>query len=132
MKGTRYTAHDHHLAHRSSLTAEELAGEPMIVRRHCEILAVTRRFFTARGIRPFCSARTTDDDHALGYVRAGLGVTIMPEGFRDPAVAQPHLAGLDLTGEIGLLFVPHLDAATMEASPTVAILTGALDEARAA
>ena len=37
----------HPLAHHASVTAEELAGETMIVRRQCEALPLVSRFFTA-------------------------------------------------------------------------------------
>ncbi|RZM06542.1 MAG: LysR family transcriptional regulator, partial [Sphingomonas sp.] len=89
--------------------AEDLADDPMILRRHCELLPETSRFFTARGIRPFFPARTTSDDKALGYVRAGLGVTVMPDGFREPGVVRVPLEGFDFTRDIGLVLAGHSD-----------------------
>lgn len=100
---------DHPLAGRDIIHAEELVSEPMIVRRHCEALAETSRFFTARGVRPFFSARTVSDDRALSYVRAGLGVTMMPDGFRDAQIARPRLEGFDLTRDLGLIYAPHTE-----------------------
>jgi DNA-binding transcriptional LysR family regulator len=96
----------HPLATREQVTAEELAREPMIVRRHCEALSATSRFFTARGVRPFMAARTTNDSLALGYVRAGLGITVMPRSFAQEGIAMPRLAGFDLTRTIGLHVAP--------------------------
>ncbi len=81
----------HPLAGRDRLRAEDIAHEPMLVRRHCELLSETSRFFTARGIRPFFPARTTSDDKALAYVRAGLGLTVMPDGFAEAGVARVSL-----------------------------------------
>jgi DNA-binding transcriptional LysR family regulator len=104
----------HPLAARESIAAEELVGDAMIVRRHCEALSETSRFFTARGVRPFFPARTTSDDRALGYVRAGLGVTVMPDGFREPGVARVPIEGFDLVRDIGLLVAPHADAAAVD------------------
>jgi DNA-binding transcriptional LysR family regulator len=69
----------------------------MIVRRHCELLSDTSRYFTARGVRPFFPARVTSDDRALRLVRAGLGVTVMPDCFRAPGVVRPRLADFPFT-----------------------------------
>ncbi|WP_310100313.1 LysR family transcriptional regulator [Sphingomonas sp. BE138] len=98
----------HPLADRASLRAEEVAHEPMIVRRHCERLSDTSRFFTARGVRPFFPARTTSDDLALSYVRARTGITVMPEGFRAEGVARVALEGFDASRDLGLVFAAHL------------------------
>lgn len=92
----------HPLAHRASVTAEDIAGETMIVRRQCEALPLVSRFFTARGVRPFMAARTLSDDRAGAYVAAGLGITVMPYSLRAPGVAMPALAGFELTRVVGL------------------------------
>lgn len=95
---------DHRCAALDSVDAGALAGEPMIVRRHCELLAETSRFFTARGVRPFFPARTTSDDRALAHVRAGLGVTVMPACFAGDGVAGVPLKDFGFMRTIGLLF----------------------------
>ena len=92
----------HPLAGQGSVTAETIAGETMIVRRHCEALPLVSRFFTARGVRPFMAARTVSDDRASAYVAAGLGITVMPYSLIAPGVAMPGLAGFDLTRTVGL------------------------------
>lgn len=112
----------HPLAGRPVLHADDLANEPMIVRRHCELLSETSRFFTARGIRPFFPARTTSDDKALGYVRAGLGITVMPDGFREPGVVRIPLDGFRFTRDLGLVFAPHADARALRAGSLPAAL----------
>lgn len=114
----------HPLAARESVGIEELVNDAMIVRRHCELLPETSRFFTAQGIRPFFPSRTTSDDKALSYVRAGLGITIMPDGFRDPGVARVRLEGFDYTRNIGLVYAPHLDGHALSRGRTVAALVG--------
>ena len=92
----------HPLAHRASVTAEDIAGETMIVRRQCEALPLVSRFFTARGVRPFMAARTLSDDRAAAYVAAGLGITVMPYSLRARGVAMPALAGFELTRVVGV------------------------------
>lgn len=113
----------HPLAARQSVCAEDLATEPMIVRRHCELLSETSRFFTARGIRPFFPSRTTSDDKTLSYVRAGLGVTVMPDSFRYRGVSRIRLEGFDFTRDVGLLYAPHVKANTLSSRRTVTALT---------
>lgn len=103
----------HRLADRTLISPDELIGETMLVRRHCEALPETSRFFTARGIRPFFAARTQDEGRAIAYVRAGLGITVMPESFTDPEIVRPLLEGFNLTRNIGLLFADHVTAASL-------------------
>jgi LysR family transcriptional regulator, hydrogen peroxide-inducible genes activator len=92
---------DHALAARDAIAAGEVASSAMIVRRHCEALPDTSRHFVAHGVRPFMSARTTSDDQALAYVRAGLGLTVIPACFARAGVAFVPLAGFDLRRTIG-------------------------------
>lgn len=94
----------HPLATETVVPAEMFAESVMIVRRHCEILAETSRHFTRRGVRPFFAARTTSDDRALALVAAGVGATVMPDGYRAPGVARPRLAGFGFRRDLGLLF----------------------------
>ncbi|NML05710.1 LysR family transcriptional regulator [Sphingomonas sp. G-3-2-10] len=100
----------HPLAHEREVEGDALADNVMIVRRHCEVLAETSRHFTSRGVRPFFTARTTSDERALAMVKAGLGVTVMPDGFASSGVARPKMAGFDHVRNIGVVFGPHFDA----------------------
>ncbi|MDF7776827.1 LysR family transcriptional regulator [Sphingomonas sp. AOB5] len=112
----------HRLAGQDMVEAEALAGDVMIVRRHCELLAETSRHFTARGVRPFFTARTNSDERALAMVRAGLGVTVMPEGFASEGVARPRLAGFDHVRRIGLMLGSHVAEEVRQGSPALAAL----------
>jgi DNA-binding transcriptional LysR family regulator len=120
-------ATSHPLAERSVIEANEIADNPMIVRRNCELIADTSRFFTARGVRPSFLARTTDEDRAMRYVRAGLGVTIMPDGYRAKGIARPRLAGFDFVREIGLIYAPHSDPARLREEPPLRALAATID-----
>ncbi|MES3151536.1 LysR family transcriptional regulator [Sphingomonas faeni] len=110
-------SNDHRLAKRDRLGIADVAGETMIVRRHCEALAETSRFFTAHGVRPFMAARTVSDDRALAYVRAGLGITVMPRCFASEGIAMIPLTGFTATRRVGLLIAP--DAASRLADSTI-------------
>ncbi len=93
----------HPLAAREEIAGEDLADEPMIVRRHCELLGETSRHFTARGVRPFFPARTTGDDRARALVAAGLGITVAPASFGGDGVAMRPLAEFGHARELGIL-----------------------------
>lgn len=113
---------DHPLSGEAVIDGAILADQPMIVRRHCELLSETSRYFTARGVRPFFPARTTSDDRALQLVRGGLGITVMPDSFRAPGVVRPRLADFSFTREIGLVLAPHADENSLVARPALRIL----------
>ena len=120
----------HPLAQRDDIAAEELADNTMIVRRQCEVLAETSRHFTARGVRPFFAARTTSDERALALVRAGLGITVMPESFRAKGVARPRLVDFKAEREVGLLFANHVEPAGLRAGAVLQALIAAIAAVR--
>src|SRR3569623_1129129 len=119
-------AADHPLAHLSVIAPEQLADNVMIVRRHCELLSETSRYFTAHGVRPFFAARTTSEDRALALVRRGLGVTVMPDCFRHLGVVRPALADFAFTRTVGVAAAPHADPVEMERSDVVQALRAAM------
>lgn len=92
----------HPHAGRGAVAAEALAGETMLVRRHCEALPQISRFFTSRGVRPVMAARTLSDAHALAYVEAGLGITMVPESFARPGLVLVRITGFDLQRTIAV------------------------------
>lgn len=105
---------DHPLAERKSVAGEELASEVMIVRRHCEVLSETSRYFTERGVRPHFSLRSTNDDRVLAMVAAGLGLTVMPASHVAAGVRRPRLAGFDPRRTVGLIYGLDQEAAWRE------------------
>lgn len=100
---------DHPFAEAERVAPEDLAGDRMVVRRHCEALPEIDRFFTARGVRPRFVLKTTSDQRVLAVVRAGQGVGMMPESFADPQVRMVRVADFDLTRDIGLLYAAGSD-----------------------
>jgi DNA-binding transcriptional LysR family regulator len=112
----------HPLATEPAVPGEAMAGETMIVRRHCEALSDTSRYFTQRGIRPFFALRTTNDDRALELVRAGLGVTVIPASHRHPGVASPALIGFELRRTLGLVWGGDAARLREEAEPLLAAI----------
>lgn len=94
----------HRYADAETVAGEDLGDEVMIVRRQCEALSATSRYFTERGVRPEFSFRSASDDRVLAMVRAGLGVTVMPETYADAGIRRPRLTGFNLRREVGLVF----------------------------
>lgn len=92
---------NHPLAGQAEVEPEQVASEAMIVRRHCEALSDTSRFFTERGIRPHFALKTADDERAVAMIAAGLGLTVMPQCYEDDRIARPLLAGFNLRRTIG-------------------------------
>ena len=99
----------HRLAARPLLQPEELAGETMIARRACEILAETSRFFTARGVRPHFAFRSANEDRCLALVAAGAGVTTGPVSLAAPGTVAVPLGGYDYRRRIGLIVAKGKD-----------------------
>lgn len=95
---------NHRLAEAASLRGEELADEVMMVRRQCEVLAETSRYFTDRNVRPAFSYRGVNDDRVLALVRAGLGITVMPDSYQEAGVARVKLEGFTPRRTIGLCY----------------------------
>lgn len=100
----------HRLTGRAVLLPEELAGETMIARRSCEILAETSRFFTARGVRPHFALRSANEDRCLALVAAGAGVTTGPVSLAGPGTVAVPLQGYDYRRRIGLIVAGGQDA----------------------
>lgn len=94
----------HRLAEAASLRGEELADEVMMVRRHCEVLAETSRYFTDRNVRPAFSYRGVNDDRVMVMVRAGLGITVMPDSYREAGVVRVRLEGFTPRRIVGLCY----------------------------
>jgi DNA-binding transcriptional LysR family regulator len=96
-------APSHHLSREDTVFAEQLAEEPMIVRRHCEALPDISRHFTARGVRPRFSYRSTNDERTVEMVAAGLGVTLMPASYAPLGSPWPKLSEFELRRRVGIL-----------------------------
>lgn len=104
-------AGSHPLARHSRISGHQLAADNMIIRSRCEVLSESSRYFTDRNVRPRIVYRTESDERALEMIRAGLGVTVMPNSYSAPGVApgmaMVPLEGFDLQRTIGLVAPPH-------------------------
>jgi DNA-binding transcriptional LysR family regulator len=113
---------DHSRAEAEFVTAEEIAQDWMVVRRHCEALPEISRHFTQRGVRPRFILKTRSDERMLAIVRAGQGIGMMPESFRNPAVRFVRLADFEMKREIGLLYNEEGEISRYKSSPFMQLL----------
>lgn len=120
----------HRLAAAELISCDELVDEPMLVRRQCEALSQVSNFFTARGIRPFMAARSASEERVAGYVRAGLGMTVMPESLVGQGLAARPLVGLDLARKVSLTFDPAGEARLIRSGTVDAIRKAVRDVMR--
>ena len=117
-------ADGHPLSGRAMVAAEELASETMIVRRHCEALSATSRYFVDRGVRPHFALRSTNDERVMQMVAAGLGITVMPESYRWPGMAQVTLRDFHERRNVGFLFGAR--AAALQGAPMLKAIEASL------
>ena len=118
----------HPLAGEPAIAPERLANETMIVRRHCEALSETSRFFTERGVRPHFALRSTNDERVLDMVAAGLGLTVMPDCYRREGVARPRLPGFEAKRTIGWAAVPDMEHLLGAPSPLMQAIEARLTQ----
>jgi DNA-binding transcriptional LysR family regulator len=112
----------HPLAGQAQAPGEAFARDTMMVRRNCEVLSETSRYFLARGVRPHFAFRSTHDDRTLEMVRAGLGVTVAPDSCITPDLAAIKLEGFNYERRIGLLFAD--EELVRQDSPALVALQG--------
>lgn len=114
----------HRLAGQDMVTAEELAAETMIVRRHCEALSATSRHFVDRGVRPHFTLRSTNDERVMQMVAAGLAITVMPDSYRWPGMARAALKDFGELRRVGFLYGAR--ATGLRGAPMLEALAAAL------
>lgn len=96
----------HRLAGSAGVAPEDLAGEVMIARRSCELLAETSRFFTRRGVRPRFALRSDSEERCMAMVAANRGITTAPLSLRRAGTVPVTLEGYAFDRSIGLLADP--------------------------
>jgi LysR family hydrogen peroxide-inducible transcriptional activator len=87
---------------RGPVSPEILAGQPLIVRVHCEQLQSASRILDAWKVRPRVVAQTDSDARALEMVAAGLGFCLMPDSFEHPGVRMLSSEDVELNRRLGL------------------------------
>ncbi|MGC8731786.1 MAG: LysR family transcriptional regulator substrate-binding protein [Halothiobacillaceae bacterium] len=73
-------------------------------RENYVLVISTSQYFTQRGVRPSFALKTTNDDKALSLVRAGLGVTAMPESFAGNGIVPARMLDFDSSREVEIVY----------------------------
>ncbi|MEX1036447.1 MAG: LysR family transcriptional regulator [Sneathiella sp.] len=94
----------HSFTNRNSVPLKQLDRLDFVHRTHCEAETDITRTFANAGTNPHIVFRTDQDDKALAFVGAGLGLCMMPDFLGAANVAQVPVEGLNIGRTIGLLW----------------------------
>ncbi|TNE39050.1 MAG: LysR family transcriptional regulator [Alphaproteobacteria bacterium] len=92
----------HPLANRNTVPLKQLDRLDFIHRSHCETGNEIGRTFASAGVSPHIVFRTDQDDKALAFVAAGVGLCMMPDILTTAEVAQVAVEGVNIGRAIGL------------------------------
>ena len=95
---------DHSFTSRNSIPLNQLDRLDFVHRTHCEAETDVTRTFANAGTNPHIVFRTDQDDKALAFVGAGLGLCMIPDFLSASDVAQVPVEGLDIGRTIGLIW----------------------------
>ncbi len=85
--------HTHPFAQRTSIRLAELDGQPFIDRINCEFAQRECEILNSANIHPKVVYRASHEEWVISWIKAGLGISIMP-----------HWRGL-----IGIVYIPIID-----------------------
>ena len=94
----------HSFANRNAIPLKELGGLDFLHRSHCEAETEVTRSFSSAGVNPHIVFRTDQDEKALAYVGAGLGLCMMPDILSAPGVTLVPVEGINIDRVIGLVW----------------------------
>lgn len=77
---------DHHLSQSPQVSLADIATEPFIARSHCEHRRMIQTLLKSYGVRLNVTYVTDQDDRALALVAEGVGLAIVPEGYKSPGI----------------------------------------------
>ena len=92
---------NHHLSDSASISLEQLAREPFISRSHCEHRRALIDLFKSENLRLNSIYLTDQDDRALALVRAGVGIAMVPQHYRNSGIHTRPLSGAGHKRSVG-------------------------------
>ncbi|PHQ66184.1 MAG: LysR family transcriptional regulator [Sneathiella sp.] len=94
----------HPFANRSSVPLKQLDRLDFVHRTHCESGMDITRTFSNAGVNPHIIFRTDQDEKALAFVGAGLGLCMIPDIHSAANIAQIPVDGINIGRIIGLIW----------------------------
>jgi len=93
---------NHPFANRNSVPLKQLDRLEFVHRTHCESGTEITRTFSNAGVNPHIIFRTDQDEKALAFVGAGLGLCMMPDIHTAPNITLLPVDGINIGRTIGL------------------------------
>ncbi|QTL04663.1 LysR family transcriptional regulator [Aquabacter sp. L1I39] len=123
----------HRFVGRTSLTLQDLAGEPFVTRPQCERHRAAEAIFRSSHVAVNVVHVSNADADALAFVRAGLGITLAPASLGADGLCRIPVAGLRLERALYLTWqaeVPRIwkDNITAAALAALSLQEGATTE----
>jgi DNA-binding transcriptional LysR family regulator len=94
--------HTHPFAHRTSVRLEELNGQPFIDRINCEFAERECEILEAKNIHPKVVNRASHEEWVISWIKAGLGISIMPRWRGLMGIVYIPIVDLDFQRTIGI------------------------------
>ncbi|OOY26423.1 LysR family transcriptional regulator [Thioclava sp. L04-15] len=96
----------HELTTRTSVSIEDLTGEPMIMLRIDEVEEATRKLLSAFGARPRVAFRTRSVEAVRSLVATGAGIALLPEMvYRRWSLEGDRIVSRDVSGSLPVVQV---------------------------
>lgn len=94
--------HTHPFAQRTSVRLEELDGQPFIDRINCEFAERECEILEAKHIHPQIVNRASHEEWVISWIKAGLGISIMPRWRGLMGIVYIPIVDLDFQRTIGI------------------------------
>lgn len=105
---------EHPFAQRSSVNLQDLEGEPLIERIHCEIWRAYPHLFEDAGFKPKIVYWADSEEWVISLVQVGLGLSIMPVWKNLINVTYVPIADRSLDRIIGLKWRSQQDSEVVD------------------
>lgn len=102
-------AETHPFAQRNIIPLAELDGQPYIQRINCEFWRESPHVYKSAGVQPHIVYLASQEEWVIHLVRAGLGISVMPEWAKLAGIKYVSVESIDLCRMIGLKWRQHQD-----------------------
>ena len=97
----------HPFAQRDTIPLAELDGQPYIKRINCEFWRESPHIYESDGVHPHIVYIANQEEWVIHLIRAGLGISVMPEWSDVPGIRYVPVEELNLCRTIGLKWRQH-------------------------